>query len=89
MSVDTLQQQTSLQPEGPDEVVEYMVAHSPDTSMSHVEELRARSNALDDAVNASAHAGLEEQHVERLHHAVGRRWAAFDRGLSMGDSPAC
>ena len=52
------------------------------------EELWARSEALEAAVLASAAAGLDESHVERLCDVSGRRWNAFRRGLRRGDPPA-
>ena len=56
--------------------------------MSPEEELRARSEALEEAVLASAAAGLEESLVERLRDIIGRLWNAFWRGLPNGDPPA-
>ena len=56
--------------------------------MSPEEELRARSEALEEAVLASAAAGLDESRVKRLRNVIGRRWSAFRRGLLRGDPPA-
>ena len=89
VSVDALQkQQTSFTPEKPDETVERSVARGPDIDMSPEDELRARSEALEGAVQASSAAGLAESHVERLRDVIGRRWNAFRRGLHRGDPPA-
>ena len=55
VSVDALRQQTSLTPE---ESVERLVARGPDIDMNPEVELRARSEELEDAVQASAAAGL-------------------------------
>ena len=41
--------------------------------MSPEEELWARSEALEEVVLASAAAGLDQSHVERLHDVIGRR----------------
>ena len=68
--------------------MERLVARGPDIDMSPEEELRARSEALEEAVLASASAGLDESHVERLCDVIGRRWNAFRRGLRRGDPPA-
>lgn len=57
----------------------------PGTNMSPEEDTPTRFEALDNAVNASADAGLEEQHMQCLRQVVGRRWSAFRRGLRMGD----
>ena len=56
--------------------------------MSSEEELRFRSEALEEAVLASVTAGLDELHVERLRDVLGSRWNAFRRGLRRGDPPA-
>ena len=88
VSVDALQQQPRGTPEEPDEAVERMVAREPDIDMNPEEKLRARSEALEEAVLASASAGLDESHVERLCDVIGRRWNAFRRGLRRGDPPA-
>ena len=65
-----------------------MVARGPDIDMSPEEELRARSEALEGAAQASAAAGLDDSLVERLRGVVGRRWNAVRRGLRRGDPPA-
>ena len=70
------------------EAVERLVARGPNIDMSPDEELRARSEALQEAVLASAAAGLDELHVEHLRDVIGRRWNAFRRGLRRGDQPA-
>ena len=80
-----MQQQTSLTPEEPDEAVERLVGRGPDIDVSPKEELRARSEALEDAAQASAAAGLRDWHVERLHDVTGRRWNAFRGGLRRGN----
>ena len=87
VSIDALQQQTSLTPEASDEAVELLVARGPDIDMSPEEELRARSEALEGAAQASAAAGLDDSLVERLRGVVGRRWNAVRRGLRRGDPP--
>ena len=46
------------------------------------------SEVLEEAVLASAAAGLDEAHVERLRDVIGRRWNEFRRGLRRGDPPA-
>ena len=66
VSVDALQQQTSLTPEEPDEAIERLVALGPEIDMSPEEELRANSEPLEGAVQASAASGLRDSHVERL-----------------------
>ena len=88
VSVDALQQQQCGTPEEPDGAVERLVARGPDIDMGPEEELRARSEALEEAVLASVAAGLDESHVERLRDVIGRRWHAFRRGLRRGDPPA-
>ena len=65
-----------------------LVARGPDIDMSPEEESRARSEALEEAVLASAAAGWDESHVERLRDVVGRRWNVFRRVLRRGDPPA-
>ena len=58
------------------------MARGSDINMGPEEELRARSEALEKAVLASAAAGLDDSHVERLRDVIGRRWNVFRRGLS-------
>ena len=87
-NVDTLQQQTSLAPKEPHETVESLVAHGPNIDMSPGEELRAKSEALEGTVQASAAAGLRDSHVERLCEVIGSRWNAFRRGLRRVNPPA-
>ena len=64
---------------------ERLVARGPDIDMGPEEELRARSEALEEAVLASVTAGLDESHVERLRDVTGRRWNAFRRILRRRD----
>ena len=85
VSVHALQQQQCGTPEEPDGAVECLVARGADIDMGPEEELRARSEALEEAVLASAAAGLDESHVERFRAVIGRRWNAFRRGLCRGD----
>ena len=87
VSVNDLQQQTSFTPEEPDEAVERLVARGHDIDKSPEEELRARSEALEGAVQASAAAGLRDSHVRRLREVISRRWNTFRRGLGRGDPP--
>ena len=65
-----------------------MVARGPDIDMSPEEELRARSEALEDAVQASAADELDVSHVERLGEVIGSSWKAFRLGLRRGDPSA-
>ena len=88
VSVDSLQQQQCGAPEEPDEAVERLMARGPKIDMSPEEELRDRCVALEEVVLASAAAGLDESHVERLCDAIGRRLNAFRRGLRRVDPPA-
>ena len=88
VSVDALQQQQCGSPEEPDGAVERLVARGPDVDMGPEEELRARSEALEEAVLASVAAGLDESYVERLRDVIGRRWNAFRRGIRTSDPPA-
>ena len=53
-----LHRQTSLTPEEPDEDVERLSVRGPDIDMSPEEELRARSEALEGAVQAAAAVAL-------------------------------
>ena len=87
-SVDALQQQQCGTPGAPDEAVKRLVVRGLNIGMSPEEELRARSEALEKAVLASAAAGLDKSHVERLRDVIGRRWNALRRGLRRGDQPA-
>ena len=73
VSVTALQQQPCGTPKEPDGAVERLVAPGPDIDMGPMEELRARSEALEEAVLALATAGLDEWHVERLRDVIGRR----------------
>ena len=75
-------------PKEPDDAVERMVARGPNIDMRPEEELRARSEALKGAVQASTAAGLRDSQVERLPEVIGRRWNAFRRELRRGDPPA-
>ena len=47
-----------------------MVARGPDVDMDPEEELRAKSEALEGAVQASATAGLEESDIARLREVI-------------------
>ena len=69
-SFDAFQQQTSLSPEDRDETVDRLVARGPDIDMSPEEELRARSEALEGAVQAW-----------RLLDCKSRMWSVFPRSL--------
>ena len=64
------------------------MSRGPDTDISLEEELRARSEALEAAVLASAAAGLDKSHVERLRDVIGRRSNAFRCVLRRSDPPA-
>ena len=88
VSVEVLQQQTSLTPEEPDEAIERLMARGPNIDMSPEEEVWARSEALEGAVQASAATGMGESYVKRLREVIGRRWNVFRRGLRWGDPPA-
>ena len=85
VSVDVLQQQTSLTPEESNEIVGCLVVRGPGIDMSTGGELRAGPEALDGAVQALAAAGLRDSHVERLREVIGRRCNAFWSGLRRGD----
>ena len=87
VSVDALQKQTNLTAEEPDDAVECLVARGSDIDMRPEEELRARSEALEGAIEARA-TGLRDSHVERLPQVIGRCWNAFRHGLPRGDPPA-
>ena len=63
------------------------MARGPDIDMRPEAELRARSEALEGAVQASAAAELEVSHVEGLRVVIGNRWNAFQRRLRRGDPP--
>ena len=67
--------------------VERLVAHGPDINMSPEEELRAKCEALEGAVQASTAAGLRDSHLKRLREVISSRWNAFRRGLGRGDPP--
>ena len=88
VSVDVLQQQTSLTPEESNEIVGCLVVRGPGIDMSTGGELRAGPEALDGAVQALAAAGLRDSHVERLREVIGVRWNALRRGLCRGNPPA-
>ena len=64
------------------------MARGHDIDKSPEEELRARSEALEGAVQASAAAGLRDSHVERLREVIGRGRDAFQRVLRRGDPAA-
>ena len=63
------------------------MAHGPDINMSPEEELRAKCEALEGAVQASTAAGLRDSHLKRLREVISSRWNAFRRGLGRGDPP--
>ena len=63
------------------------MVRGPDIDMSPGEDLQARSEALEGAVQAAAAAGLRDSHVERLCEVNGRRWNAFRRRLRRGGPP--
>ena len=57
------------------------MARGPDIDISPEEELRARSEAVEGAVQAAAAAGLRDSHVERLHEVIGAVQTAAAAGL--------
>ena len=63
------------------------MARGPDIDMRPEAELRARSEALEGAVQASAAAELEVSHVEGLRVVIGNRWNAFQRRLRRVTHP--
>ena len=65
-----------------------MVARRPDIDMSPEEELRARYEALEGAVQAATAARLRDPYVEHLREVIGSRWNEFRRGLRRGYLPA-
>ena len=75
--MSTLCGSKSLTPEEPDEAVERLVARGPDIDMSPEEELRARSEALEGAIQAAVAAGLPDSRVERLREVSGNRWIRY------------
>ena len=64
------------------------MGRGPDIDMSPEEELRARSEALEGAVESSAAAGLRDSLVDGLRGVIGRCWNACRRGLRRDDPPA-
>ena len=87
VSVDALQQQPRGTPAETDETVERLVARVPDIDMSPENELQDRSEALEVAVLASAAAGSDKLHEERLRDVNKRHWNAFRRGLRRATRP--
>ena len=82
------QQQQCGTSEEPGGAVKRLVARGADIDIGPEEELRDRSGALEEAVLASAAAGLDGSHVKRLRDVNGRRWSTFRRGLHRGDLSA-
>ena len=72
-----MQQQPSLTREEPDKAVQRLMVRGPDIDMSPEEELRARSEALEGAIQAAVAAGLPDSRVERLREVSGNRWIRY------------
>ena len=74
-----------MTPEESDEAVKSLLAHGPDIDMSPEEELLARSEALEGALQALVTARLRDWQVERFREVISRHSNAFRRGLRRGD----
>lgn len=84
LSIDALRPHDLAEP--PDEAVERLVSRGPDMIMSPAQEESGRAEALDNAVQSAAAAGLSPQGVGKLHSIVDRRRCTYIGALRPRNS---